>query len=135
MALADLELPVVQALIRWDPAGYSERELAERADLRFPPCDRMASLTGTAAAVRDLAEAVKLPAGGEVLGPVAVSPGGSLPEGDAGSHGRAEQRVLLRVPRSAGAQLARALRDAQAARTARKAPDPVRIQLDPLELA
>jgi primosomal protein N' (replication factor Y) len=46
----------------------------------------------------------------------------------------ADQRALVRVPRAAGAQLARALRDAQVARTARKDPNPVRIQLDPLEL-
>jgi primosomal protein N' (replication factor Y) len=38
------------------------------------------------------------------------------------------------VPRSDGAALAVALHDATAVRSARKAPDPVRVQLDPLEL-
>jgi primosomal protein N' (replication factor Y) len=124
VVLAELALPVVQALIRWDPAGYSERELAERAELRFPPAARMASLTGPAAAVSGFAAALALPPGGEVLGPV-----------PAGTEESGHQRALLRVPRPEGAQLAHALRDAQASRTARKDPDPVRVQLDPLELA
>jgi primosomal protein N' (replication factor Y) len=124
VVLAELALPVVQALIRWDPAGYSERELAERAELRFPPTSRMASLTGSAAAVSSFAAALALPPGGEVLGPV-----------PAGTEESGHQRALLRVPRPEGAQLAHALRDAQASRTARKDPDPVRVQLDPLELA
>ena len=38
--------PAVQALIRWDPATFADRELAERAELRFPPAARMASVTG-----------------------------------------------------------------------------------------
>jgi primosomal protein N' (replication factor Y) (superfamily II helicase) len=44
------------------------------------------------------------------------------------------ERVLVRVPRAAGGELAAALKGAQAVRSARKAPDPVRVQLDPLEV-
>jgi primosomal protein N' (replication factor Y) len=40
----------------------------------------------------------------------------------------------VRVPRPAGRQLARALADAQAARSARKDPERLRVQIDPLEL-
>jgi primosomal protein N' (replication factor Y) len=43
--------------------------------------------------------------------------------------------MLLRVPRSAGVALAAALHGAQAARSARKEPGPVRVQLDPAELS
>jgi len=43
-------------------------------------------------------------------------------------------RLLVRVSRPAGAVLARALAAAQAIRSARKAPEPVRVELDPLEL-
>ena len=117
---ADAGLAVVQALVRWDPAGAAARELAERAELGFPPALRFASLTGTPDAVADLLAAARLPSPAEQLGPV---PAG----GDA-------ERLLLRVPRADGAALARALHDAAAVRSARKAPDPVRIQLDPLEL-
>ena len=45
---ADAALPVVQALIRWDPVGAASRELAERTELNFPPATRMAALTGAA---------------------------------------------------------------------------------------
>jgi primosomal protein N' (replication factor Y) len=42
--------------------------------------------------------------------------------------------MLLRVSRAHGLELARALKAAAAARSARKATDPVKIVLDPLEL-
>jgi primosomal protein N' (replication factor Y) len=44
------------------------------------------------------------------------------------------ERLLLRVPRADGGALAEALHAAAAVRSARKAPHPVRIQLDPAEL-
>ena len=73
VVVADAGLPPVQALIRWDPATHAERELAERAELRFPPAVRMASLTGAEPAVRDLLAAASLPPYAEVLGPVPVT--------------------------------------------------------------
>jgi primosomal protein N' (replication factor Y) (superfamily II helicase) len=42
--------------------------------------------------------------------------------------------MLVRVPRSAGAELAAALKTAAASRSARKSAEPVKIVLDPLEL-
>ena len=53
VVLAEATLPAVQALIRWDPVTFSERELAERAELGFPPAVRMASVTGPPEAVAD----------------------------------------------------------------------------------
>jgi len=44
------------------------------------------------------------------------------------------ERMLVRVPRPEGNALALQLRQASAVRSARKAADPVRIELDPLEL-
>ena len=70
VVLAEATLPAVQALIRWDPVTFSERELAERAELGFPPAVRMASVTGTPAAVAEFVAAAGLPAQAEVLGPV-----------------------------------------------------------------
>ena len=69
----------------------------------------------------------------DVLGPVELEPATRPSRGRAG---RAEprERALLRVPRADGRALAAALHAAQAARTARKAPDPVRIRLDPVEI-
>ena len=114
---ADAGVPAVQALVRWDPAGFAERELAERTELGFPPAVRMAALTGAPAAVAQLLAAAHLPDGAQVIGPVPT-------DGDA-------ERVLVRVPRAQGVHLADALRQAAAGRSARKAADPVRIQLDP----
>jgi primosomal protein N' (replication factor Y) len=76
-------------------------------------------VTGGPAAVADLLAAASLPDGAEQLGPVAV--------GD-------EERMLVRVPRRTGTALAAALHGAAAVRSARKAADPVRIQIDPLDL-
>lgn len=124
---ADAAAPAVQALIRWDPAGFAGRELAERIELGFPPAVRMAALTGAPDALRDLIEAARLPGDADVLGPVPAPP----PRGRDSAGGAAE-RMLVRVDRRQGAALAAALHAAAAVRSARKAPDPVRIELDPL---
>jgi len=120
VVVADSGLAAVQALIRWDPVTHAERELAERATLRFPPAVRMAALTGPASAVREVLSAAALPPGADVLGPVPV-------EAD-------QARALVRVPRSSGLALAAALRAAQAVRTAQKEAGVVRLRLDPAEL-
>lgn len=73
--LADNDLPVVQALVRWDPAGFAADELSQRAELGFPPAVTMASVDGTPAAVRTFVDLVELPAGADVLGPVPLPPG------------------------------------------------------------
>ena len=139
VVLAEATLPAVQALIRWDPVTFSERELAERAELGFPPAVRMASVTGPPEAVADFVGAAGLPDRAEVLGPVpeggtggrgappfAGGPGGSPPRTD---------RVLIRIGRRDGLDLARALHAAQATRSARKEGGAVRVQLDPAEVA
>ena len=117
---ADAAVPAVQALVRWDPAGHAARELADRTELRFPPAERLASVAGASAAVADLLAQAELPAAHDLIGPVPVRDG--------------VERVLVRVPRESGAELAAALKAAQAVRSARKAPDSVRVQLDPLEV-
>lgn len=126
---ADAALPVVQALIRWDPVTFSERTLADRVTLGFPPATRMAAVTGDADAVASLLASLPRPESGdlEILGPLPAGPDGPPAE-------KEQQRALLRVPRSAGPVLARALHAAQAARSARKEGGGVRVQLDPAEL-
>jgi primosomal protein N' (replication factor Y) len=123
---AEAGVPAVQALIRWDPVGYSERELGDRAELGFPPAVRMASVTGSADAVASLLSSMA--PGFEVLGPVAIDRIG--PSADE----EEQARALIRVPRAQGAALARALHAAQAARSARKEGGGVRVQLDPAEV-
>ncbi|WP_435829326.1 primosomal protein N' [Nonomuraea muscovyensis] len=121
VVLADAAVPAVQALLRWDPVTYAERELADRAELGFPPAVRMATLTGLPAAVRQMLDEARLPAAAQVLGPVPVDDGG-------------QERAMIRVPRAEGAALAAALKGAVGVRTARKAPDVVKVSVDPLDL-
>jgi len=120
VVVADGSLAVVQALLRFDPGWLAARELAERRQLGFPPAARVASLTGPPAGVAELLEAADLPDGAEVLGPVEA--------------GEGQERMLVRTSRSAGRALAAALRAAAGVRSARKSPDAVRVQIDPLEL-
>jgi primosomal protein N' (replication factor Y) len=131
---AETELPAVQALIRWDPAGFAIRELADRRQLGFPPVSRMASLTGIMADVAGLLALARLPDGCEELGSVPVPPPGRAEAQTAGRDAREQVRTLLRVPRRDGVALAEALHSATAIRSARKLGGPVRVQLDPLEL-
>jgi primosomal protein N' (replication factor Y) len=120
VVVADGGLAPVQALLRWDPGWFAARELAERRELGFPPAARMASLTGRAEAVAELLAAARLPDGTELLGPVPV------PDD--------QERMVLRVSRGRAADLARALHEAAAVRSARKATLPVRVQIDPADL-
>ena len=133
IVLADAALPAVQALIRWDPVTFSERELAERAELGFPPAVRMASVTGTSGAVTEFVAVADLPAQAQVLGPVPVE---TAPARQAGQDpAEPQERALIRVARRDGLTLARALHAAQAVRSTRKDGAAVRVQLDPAEVA
>ena len=135
VVLADAALPAVQALIRWDPVTFSEREVAERAQLGFPPAVRMAAVTGPAPAVADFVGSAGLPERAEVLGPVLVETPAGRNGPESGPDSEPQERALIRVPRSGGLELARALHAAQAQRSARKEGAVVRVQLDPAEVA
>jgi len=136
VVLAEATLPAVQALIRWDPVTFSERELAERAELGFPPAVRMASVTGTPEAVAEFIGAAGLPAHAQVLGPVPVDTASARQAGqDPDVSAETQERALIRIGRGEGLALARALHAAQATRSARKDGGPVRVQLDPAEVA
>ena len=133
--MADPAVPAVQALIRWDAAAHAERELAERAELRFPPTVRMAALTGSAAAVAELLGLICLPEGTDVLGPVPVQAvAANVAAADGGDTDPDVVRFLVRAPATAGTKLAIALRSGLAERSARKESGSVRLQLDPGEL-
>jgi primosomal protein N' (replication factor Y) len=87
----------------------------------------MAGISGAAAAVRAFEAALRLPPGGELLGP--------LPTGTpAGPDGEETVRMLARCPREEGAALAAALHAAAAVRSARREPGAVRVQVDPRDV-
>jgi primosomal protein N' (replication factor Y) len=135
VVLAEASLPAVQALIRWDPVTFSERELAERTELGFPPAVRMASVTGAPAAVADFVGSAGLPGQAEVLGPVPADTFPARPQRPAADPPEPQERALIRISRGEGLALARALHAAQATRSARKDGAAVRVQLDPAEVA
>ncbi|MFE3828034.1 primosomal protein N' [Streptomyces sp. NPDC059092] len=136
VVVAEPTLRPVQALVRWDPVGHARRELAERAELGFPPVSRMAAVVGPTEAVGTFLASAELPGDAEVLGPVPLpltDPARPRRPGDP-PPGERWERALLRVPPGSGAALARALKAAQAARTSRGGGDPVRIRIDPPDI-
>ncbi|MCX4587970.1 primosomal protein N' [Streptomyces sp. NBC_01481] len=136
VVVAEPTLRPVQALVRWDPVGHAQRELAERAELGFPPVSRMAAVSGRAEAVAAFVASAELPGDTEVLGPVPLrvtDSGRPRRPGDP-PVGETWERVLLRVPPGSGAALAAALKSAQAARMARGGTEQVRIRVDPPDI-
>jgi primosomal protein N' (replication factor Y) len=89
----------------------------------------MAAITGSSAAIADFVASAGLPARAEVLGPVPAELNGAAHDAEPA------ERALIRMPRSDGLALARALHAAQAARSARKDGAVLRVQLDPAEVA
>jgi primosomal protein N' (replication factor Y) len=120
VVVAEAALAPVQALIRWDPVGHATAELAARTELGFPPAVRIAAVDGTPDALAGLDESADLPPGAQLLGPVPLT----------GEPNGTRERLLIRVPRAQGRDLAAALAAVQAVRSARKLPDPLRIELD-----
>ena len=132
---ADSGLAVVQALIRWDPAGLAGDELDARRELGFPPAVAMAAVDGTEAAVTEAVQSIDLPDGAEVLGPVPLDDGPrSAPAGPPGEASAPRARALFRAPQNRRRALAAALKAFAAASSARKDSEPVRIQVDPSQL-
>ncbi|MER5873932.1 primosomal protein N' [Streptomyces sp. NPDC002044] len=128
VVVAEPTLRPVQALVRWDPVGHAVRELAERAQLGFPPVSRMAAVAGRGEAVEAFLAGAGLPADAEILGPVPLPGRRGAPS--------AGERALVRVPPGSGAALAAALKAAQAARMARGVPaaEAVRVRIDPPDI-
>ena len=122
LVVGDPDMREVQALIRWDPHGYAERELAERAALHLPPAVRIAQLTGAALPTLEVADTLA-----EELGDLVLRRSGPLPG--------PEDSVtwLLAVSIADGPHLTGALHRLQAARSARRAPM-VSVRMDPVTL-
>lgn len=123
-----------QALVRWDPVGLAERELAERAEVRLPPVVRVAELVGTREVVAAVLARVELPEGSDVLGPVPqpepLAPGAAAVQESLDP----PVRTLVRVPVAQGRALARSLAASLAVRSARREGGTVRVRLDPEEM-
>jgi primosomal protein N' (replication factor Y) len=114
-------LPVVEALVRWDPAWFAGRELADRRELSLPPTVALAAVTGERRAVDAALRLAHLPDGVERLGPLQVAD-------DA-------VRVLLRCPLDQRESLAGALTAMKAVRSARKEKASIQVRMDPRDPA
>jgi primosomal protein N' (replication factor Y) (superfamily II helicase) len=130
--VAESSVPTVQSLIRWDPVGHAEAELAARTEVALPPSVHMAALDGGAEAVAALLNEVQLPDSAELLGPVELPPGARRPPGTPADV--PVTRMLVRVRREQGLALAGELRRGVAVTSARQTDEPVRVQIDPLHI-
>jgi primosomal protein N' (replication factor Y) len=138
VAVGEPSHPALQALVRWDPAGFADREAEERRTAHLPPASRIAVLSGPADAVDSAVAGLRLPPGTELLGPVpdpGVQPRTGPPAAGTATAVDAEPgvRMVVRVPRRWGAELSRGLAEMQGVRSARKLPA-VRVQVDPYAL-
>ena len=124
-----------QALVRWDPAGLAERELAERTELGLPPAVHLVAVDGP----RESVEAVLASIGGHttVLGPIPLEE--PLAEARGQVQGilepetRRPVRALLRTPWPDATAALTALSGVLATRSARREA-PVRVQVEPLDV-
>lgn len=130
--VAESAIPTVQALIRWDPVAAAEAELDARTEVGLPPAAHMAAIDGDVASAAALIDTATLPDGAEVLGPVDLPPGARRPAGEPVDG--PVIRMLVRVPREQGLELAAALRKATGVTSARHDGAPVRVQIDPLHI-
>lgn len=118
--VADGTARAVQALIRLDPVGFAERELAERAEAGFPPAVRLVTVEGDSGPVRLATHDVLAEVQADLLGPAPTSTG--------------EERALLRVGLGRAGELVAAAKLVQLRRTANKADGTLRVRVDPASL-
>jgi primosomal protein N' (replication factor Y) len=141
----------VGALLRWDPAGYAQRELGLRAELQLPPAVRVAAVTGgstavghfTASATKLLAaEGVELRVAGpapllqtaSIQAPGIQAPGTQARGVQAAGAETVDVRTLLFIPYAQAATVTRVLRAAKAAGAAKRTEDPVQLRLDGVDV-
>jgi primosomal protein N' (replication factor Y) len=123
LVLGRAGLREVQALLRLDPVGYAEAELAQRAAAGFPPAAKLVAVEGAQSDLTAFRSALELPSPVVATGPFPVSEA----DPEAGS------RLTLRAPLEVGPAVVAAVRDVMTTRAARKEP-PVRVRVDPAAL-
>nr|WP_313505241.1 primosomal protein N' [Kocuria rhizophila] len=151
----------VAALVRWDPAGHSERELRERHELGLPPAVRTAALTGPRGALAATLRDLQLPERVRVVGPAPLedapgngadladpedggTPPGTLDgltppvsrarRGDAGSGADRPYRALLFFGFGIAPRITAALRAEKARSSALREHAPVSVRCDVADL-
>ena len=125
VVVADNSLPLAQALVRWDTAGWARRELEQRSSAHMPPATLMIAITGAVTAVHDFVDELNLPQPFTVFGPVA--------HGHVDDDGLQMVRALLVVPRRSGRQAMSRVQEVLRIRSARKAAH-IRVVVDPADM-
>ena len=113
-------------LLRWDPAGAAERELALRRELGLPPAVRYAELTGSREGLDGFVQRLGLPESARIVGPAPVEEPPAHGSGETGLR----WRTLCFFPYSEAPAITAAMRAAKAALSARRTGDPVYIRVD-----
>ena len=130
--VADASIPTVQSLIRWDPVGHAEADLAARTEVGLPPSVHMAAVDGTAGAVTALLDEARLPEQADVLGPV------DCRRACAARRASRPGCAPIRCWCGSGASMASPWRRRYAAAwgstSARQTHEPARVQIDPLHV-
>lgn len=129
IAVGPVTSTALQALVRGDPAGFAERELADRVDAAVAPAAKMVTVDGPTSALADVRAAV---AGVDTLGEESVLgqtdlPGSADPDDPLG-------RLTLRTTLAKGPALVRAVHDIASVRSAKKVPGALRIRVDPMAI-
>lgn len=147
VAVGDAGARALQALVRLDPGGFAERELAERRATGLPPTAKFIHVEGRASALREFVEFADF----EKIGPSKTSAVSVPPASPASPAGPAEVSVLgpieaglqpgseaplfrltVRAPAVLGGQAVREAKVAAAQRSARKCEGGLRVQVDPV---
>lgn len=126
--VGDVPQGLAGAFVRWDPAGFAERHLAERAELGLPPAAHLVTLEGERAAVAAVVAALTAPTA--VRGPL---PTGPAPEGTLDPEAVRPVRTLLVTPWADARALVTDLAGVLATRSAHREP-PVRVRVEPDEV-
>ncbi len=124
----------VGALLRWDPAGYAQRELSLRQELELPPSVRIASVTGGRTAVGHFTEAVGQRLGTQGITLRTAGPAPLVIAAGPGRGGGEDVRTLLFVPYGQAAEATKVMRAVKAAAAAKRTDDPVQLRLDGVDV-
>lgn len=122
LAGAREQVHAVQALVRWAPGWFADRELTERAELRLPPSTFAMTVTGPRRAAQQIVAA--LPDWLDRMGSVRVP---ARPSEDPGE----QVRVVLRCPRERRADAAHVIQQVRASRALHKEAGDVAVRADP----
>lgn len=134
IVMAEPSLAVVRYLLQWNVTAASEKELASRAEVNFPPTVHMAAIDGPMETISGFLDVADLPENAEVLGPVDLPIGVRMPaEYDTAVWG-VPQRVLIRSALGPRSELGSALRRARALNSALANRTKMRVQVDPLHI-